>query len=72
MSDFYNLSVEFGTDKVLHHGYHFYYPKHLERLRDEEFNMLEIGYQDGHSCRMWERYFPKANVFAMDIGVEGQ
>lgn len=38
MSDFYNLSVEFGTDKVLHHGYHFYYPKHLERLRDEEFN----------------------------------
>jgi 8-demethyl-8-alpha-L-rhamnosyltetracenomycin-C 2'-O-methyltransferase len=72
MSDFYELSSEFGTDKVLHHGYHFYYPKHLERLRDKEFNMLEIGYQGGHSCRMWERYFPKANVFAMDIGVEGQ
>lgn len=72
MSDFYDLSAEFGTDKVLHHGYHFYYPKHLERLRDEQFNMLEIGYQGGHSCRMWERYFPKANVFAMDIGVEGQ
>ena len=65
--DFKNLGIKHGTDKVGHHGYNFFYPKHLEFFRNDEFNMLEIGYQGGHSCKMWQEYFPKANVFAMDI-----
>jgi len=72
MNDFYELGMKHGTDKVGHHGYHFCYPTYLERFRDLEFSMLEIGYQGGHSCRMWEQYFPKAKIFAIDIGVEGQ
>lgn len=72
MSDFYNLGAKHGTDKVTHHGYQYFYPTYLERFRKDEFNMLEIGYQGGHSCRMWEEYFPSSKVFAMDINVEGQ
>jgi hypothetical protein len=71
-NNFKNLGIKHRTDKVDHHGYNFFYPKHLESFRDDEFNMLEIGYQGGHSCRMWEEYFPKANIFAMDINTEGK
>jgi hypothetical protein len=72
MNDFKQLSLKFGTDKVTQHGYNYFYPKHLEVLRKDKFNMLEIGYATGNSCRMWEEYFPHANVFAMDIDVEGK
>lgn len=72
MNEFQQLSLKFGTDKVTHHGYHYFYPKHLDVLRKDKFNMLEIGYDGGHSCRMWEEYFPHANVYAMDINIEGQ
>ena len=33
--------------------------------------MLEIGYQDGKSARMWKEYFPHADIFCMDINKEG-
>jgi len=71
MNEFKELGTKHGTDKSTHHGYHYFYPKHLEGLRNDEFNMLEIGYQGGHSCRMWEEYFKNAKVFAMDINIEG-
>jgi hypothetical protein len=67
MNDFYDLSAKQGTDKVMHHGYHFFYPTYLEKLRDQEFKMLEIGHLEGQSARMWTEYFPKAEVFVMDI-----
>lgn len=60
------------TDKITQHGYHYSYPKHLDAFRNEEFNMLEIGYADGNSFRTWIEYFPKARIFAMDINIEGQ
>jgi hypothetical protein len=72
MNDFQQLSIKYGTDKVTHHGYHYFYPKHLDGLRKDKFNMLEIGYDNGHSCRMWEEYFPQASVYAMDINIEGK
>jgi hypothetical protein len=71
VESFYNLSKKHQTDKVTHHGYHFFYPRYLESLRDKKFNMLEIGYQDGKSARMWKEYFPHADIFCMDINKEG-
>ena len=72
MSDFLELGRKHGTDKVLHHGYHFFYPRFLEPLRDKNFKMLEIGYDTGASVRMWEEYFPKAEIFAADINTSGR
>lgn len=67
MASFLELAQKHGTDKVGHHGYHFFYPRFLEPLRDQTFTMLEIGYFQGESARMWEEYFPHAAIFAMDL-----
>ena len=72
MNDLYEMGQKYGTDKVCHHGYQFFYPRYLEPLRGQKFTMLEIGYQTGESARMWEEYFPDAELFAMDIGVSGR
>jgi hypothetical protein len=69
------LGDKYQTDKTLHHGYHYFYPRFLEPLRNETFNMLEIGlgsFQDntGNSPKLWKEYFPNANVFVMDIDYE--
>lgn len=70
MKSFKELSELYGTDKVTYHGYHFFYPKFLESLRDQEFNMLEIGWGSGASVKVWNDYFQNANIFVMDINVE--
>ncbi|WP_052324401.1 hypothetical protein [Haliscomenobacter hydrossis] len=67
---FLELCRDTGTDKVNPHGYHFFYPFFLERMRNETFNMLEIGYGSGQSLKMWCEYFPKCNLFCMDIYTE--
>lgn len=71
MSSFYDIAHKHGTDKVTHHGYHYFYPRFLDPLREETFTMLEIGYADGASARTWEEYFPHARIFAMDINTSG-
>jgi hypothetical protein len=71
------LGDKYQTDKTLYHGYHYFYPRFLEPLRNETFNMLEIGlgsFQDntGDSPKLWKEYFPNTNVFVMDIDYEYQ
>lgn len=68
------LALKHQTDKWGHHYYTDHYHHHLQHLRETRFNMLEIGvggyeYPDrgGQSLRMWKEYFPKANIFAIDI-----
>lgn len=67
---FYNLSKKANTDKVMHHGYHFFYPSFLEKFRNDTFNILEIGYGSGESLKMWCEYFSNSNIFCVDINVE--
>lgn len=75
MSSFKSIGEKYQTDKVLHHGYFNFYPRFLEPLRNEAFNMLEIGlgsFQDntGNSPKLWKEYFPYSNIFVMDIDHE--
>lgn len=67
---FNELCKETGTDKVGHHGYHYYYPTFLETLRNDSFNLLEIGYGEGKSMKMWSEYFPKCDIYCADVNVE--
>ena len=53
-----------------YHGYHFYYPIFFDSFRECKFNMLEIGYGEGESLKMWSEYFPIANIYVMDINIE--
>ena len=46
------------------------YDRHFADYRDRSINILEIGILDGGSLQIWEKYFPKANIFAIDIDPE--
>tara|TARA_B110000240_G_scaffold173439_1_gene199181 strand:+ start:542 stop:1198 length:657 start_codon:yes stop_codon:yes gene_type:complete len=59
-----------NTDKVYEHGYDNIYPMFLESLRDQEFNMLEIGVNKGSSIKLWGEYFPHSKIYGVDIDSE--
>lgn len=68
------LARHFGTDKWGQHRYAQHYQRHLEHLRDQPINLLEIGvggYTDpdrgGESLRTWKAFFPHAQIFGLDL-----
>jgi spermidine synthase len=70
MNDFYNISKKNDTDKVSHHGYHFFYTQYFKNFRHDKFNMLEIGLGGGGSLKTWVDYFPNADITIIDINEE--
>jgi len=69
MKNFYNIGLD-KTDKVNYHRYDRFYPTFLESLRDQKFNMLEIGVDRLGSLKLWKEYFLNAYVYGIDIRVE--
>jgi hypothetical protein len=70
------LAEVFDTDKEKkgEHSYARCYESHFARLRRRRLNVLEIGIggyadpqQGGNSLRMWKSYFPKSNIYGIDI-----
>ena len=59
-----------NADKVYEHGYDNIYPIFLESLRDQEFNMLEIGVNEGSSMNLWGEYFEHSKIYGVDIDSE--
>jgi hypothetical protein len=60
------------TDKHVH-GYLKHYRRHFHPLRHSTYKLLEIGVggfettQGGSSLRMWKDYFPKAEIYGLDL-----
>jgi len=68
------LAKKYGSDKWGSHNYTLHYEAHFAAFRDQEINLLEIGiggYEDqsggGESLKMWNDYFPRASIFALDL-----
>ncbi|MCB8875654.1 class I SAM-dependent methyltransferase [Acidisoma silvae] len=68
------LAIRYKSDKWGGHSYTKHYETHFRDFRDREANLLEIGiggYEDphagGNSLRMWQDYFVKARIFALDF-----
>ena len=68
------LAAEFGTDKCTRavgdlapKGYTVHYARYLSGLRDRPIRLLEIGVLAGASMKMWEAYFPQAEIYGLDI-----
>jgi demethylmacrocin O-methyltransferase len=62
------------TDKGTKHHYTDNYTIHFQKLRRKKLNILEIGvggyeFADigGESLRMWKFYFPRSNIYGIDI-----
>jgi hypothetical protein len=73
-NDLCKLAEHFKTDKWGGHRYAQHYQRHLQHLKMESFNLLEIGIggysragQGGASLRMWKHFFPNATIYGMDI-----
>ena len=43
------------------------YPEHFGHRRYSTQSLLEIGVHQGGSLRMWEEYFPHAQIYGVDI-----
>jgi hypothetical protein len=68
------LSIISGTDKGTTHKYTKNYAWHFHKLRKRKLNILEIGIggydnpnKGGESLSMWKYYFPKSNIYGIDI-----
>jgi hypothetical protein len=59
-----------GSDKYHHHGYHRFYPHHLDRFCETDGNLVEIGVDEGRSLQLWRNYLPKAHIHGVDISME--
>jgi len=53
------------TDKYMH--YFKAYQHHFQPLKHRELNLLEIGVQNGGGLWMWQKYFPNAQIFGIDV-----
>lgn len=63
-----------ATDKGITHRYTQHYMTHFQRYRRRKIKMLEIGVggyesptEGGESLRMWKKYFPHGEIYAVDI-----
>ncbi len=62
------LAIKAKTDKSsAFHNYTEIYAKHFDALRNEPIKFLEIGIYKGDSVKLWEAYFPNAELHFMDV-----
>ena len=71
------LFHEYGSDKANifkfnkqpGHGYSIYYEKKLERFKNKNLNILEIGSYAGASAAAFTKYLPKSKVYCFDVNI---
>ncbi len=59
--------------RLIHKWNHYFeiYDRHLQHLKNQKINILEIGISHGGSLEMWNYYFKgDANIYAIDINPE--
>lgn len=61
------IGKSFNTDKATHHNFTEFYDLYFNSLRNEYFNILEIGIWKGESLKMWKEYFHNSTIYALDI-----
>lgn len=63
-----NLALQAGTDKSsAFHNYTEVYSQYLAPLKNKPVKFLEIGIFKGNSVKLWESYFPRAELHFIDI-----
>ena len=63
----YEIGIKHYTDKSISHLFSVVYDSYFQHLRDSDIKMLELGIYKGASIKMWEEYFEKAQLHAIDI-----
>lgn len=66
-----DMGRETRSDKGSDHSYLEVYDQIFDRFRDRPIRLLEIGVLGGESLRLWQRYFPRAEITGIDIALNG-
>lgn len=67
MSILFELAEKYNTDKQLKdHNYILMYERLMEEKRVTTNKMLEIGFGEGGSAKMWMDYFPNAEIYCVE------
>ena len=62
------IGLKYRTDKCsMEHNYLNKYAFFLEKFRLQPIRLLELGIFNGASLRMWQEYFPYAEIYGVDI-----
>ena len=51
------------------HGFSIYYEKKLEKYKNKNINILEIGSYAGASAAAFTKYLPKSKVYCFDVNI---
>ncbi len=66
MNELTKLVKKYGSNK-LKEGYMPLYEFYINKWKDKEINLMEIGVSNGASIKMWHDYFKKAKIHGIDI-----
>ena len=66
----YDIGGRHGTDKAGQRELLHVYEEYFERLRTTDIVLVEIGVLGGASLRMWREYFPRGQIFGIDVDPE--
>jgi len=62
------ICSKYGCDKSdRRHKYTPKYHRHFKNIRNQDFAMLEFGFGQGKSVKMWLEYFPNATIYNVDL-----
>lgn len=68
MTPLCELAIKYGTDKCVPHNYTPIYYRYLADRTQSVRKVLEVGIAEGaKSLRMWEEFFPNAEIIGIDI-----
>ena len=59
----------FKLNKQRGHGYSKFYLKYLEKFKNNQLNILEIGSYSGASAAAFSKYLPNSKIFCLDINI---
>jgi hypothetical protein len=68
MSNLFDISTKFGTNKAWH-GYLSFYEKLFETKRNTYSFFFEIGIDQGGSILAWKEYFQNCHIYGIDLKI---
>lgn len=67
LTDLCKVAVKHRSDRTPSIGGHAYTPYYYELFGKKDVRkLLEIGIDQGKGLRMWEEYFPRADIYGLD------
>ena len=65
--EIYNITQNQSDKERIHSYISNFYNNKFNFFKNKKIKILEIGILQGHSIKLWEKYFPNAEIFGVDI-----